>query len=160
MQRWLDDERGGFDLGGKDLLYKGLPNPPGRLDHKQTPSTKLPSNPVFVQPLASHLWTVRPSCNDTNGYSTTKDPELLHRTHQFAVMFRTALTTGIVLAACTQHVVAVDKTRDPAKVAGLVTSATQLDRQALLPTDGDWLFDFNVQQPYYNFAPGGVVNGP
>lgn len=74
-------------------------------------------------------------------------------------MFReTAVAVSLMLAAFTQHAVAVDKTRDPDKIAKLATAASQLDRQALLPTDSDWFFDFNIQQPNYNFAPGGVVN--
>ena len=73
-------------------------------------------------------------------------------------MFRTALTAGVIVAAFTQNAVAVDKTRDPGKIAQLNSAASQLDRQALLPTDDDWLFDFNIQQPYYTFAPGGVTN--
>ncbi|KAK4556202.1 hypothetical protein LTR86_006899 [Recurvomyces mirabilis] len=69
-----------------------------------------------------------------------------------------AIASSILLAAFTQQAVAVDKTRDPALDANLVTAATQLDRLSLLSKDSDWFFDFNVQQPYYNFAPGGVVN--
>jgi hypothetical protein len=69
-----------------------------------------------------------------------------------------ALASSVLLAAFTQHVVAVDKTRDPALDANLATAATQLDRLSLLSSDDDWLFDFNEQQPFYNFAPGGVVN--
>jgi len=69
-----------------------------------------------------------------------------------------ALAAGLFLIGFTQHAVAVDKTRDPSLDANLVTAATQLDRLALLPSDDDWLFDFTIQQPFYNFAPGGVTN--
>jgi len=71
---------------------------------------------------------------------------------------RLALASSVLLAALTKHAVAVDKTRDPALDASLGSAATQLDRLALLPSDDDWLFDFTVQEPSYNFAPGGVVN--
>lgn len=54
--------------------------------------------------------------------------------------------------------VAIDKTKSPGLIARLTIAATHLDRQALLESDKDWLFDFNEQQPFYNFAPGGVVN--
>lgn len=74
-------------------------------------------------------------------------------------MFRhTALAASVLLAAWTQHVTAVDKTRDPELIARLITANSQLDRLALLPTDADWFFDFTQQQPFYTFAPGGVVN--
>lgn len=68
------------------------------------------------------------------------------------------LAAGLLLAALTQHAIAVDKTRDASLDANLVTAATQLDRLSLLPGDDDWLFDFTIQQPFYNFAPGGVTN--
>lgn len=71
---------------------------------------------------------------------------------------RITVAAGLLLVSLTQHAVAVDKTRDPALDANLATAATQLDRLALLSTNDDWLFDFTVQQPYYNFAPGGVTN--
>jgi len=63
-----------------------------------------------------------------------------------------------MLAAWTQHVTAVDKTRSPSKIAALNDAATQLDRLSILSEDSDWNFDFTAQQPFYNFAPGGVVN--
>ena len=66
-----------------------------------------------------------------------------------------ALALGLLL---THRAVAVDKTRDPALDANLFTAATQLDRLNLLPSNEDWLFDFTIQEPYYNFAPGGVTN--
>ncbi|OQO01828.1 hypothetical protein B0A48_12301 [Cryoendolithus antarcticus] len=71
---------------------------------------------------------------------------------------QSTLAAGALLCLFAQSAVAVDKTRDPDKIAKLSTAASQLDRQALLPSDSDWLFDFNTQQPFYNFAPGGVVN--
>ncbi|EMF12727.1 RmlC-like cupin, partial [Sphaerulina musiva SO2202] len=40
----------------------------------------------------------------------------------------------------------------------LTTAATQLDRLALLPSNADWTFDFNLQKSTYNWAPGGVTN--
>lgn len=74
-------------------------------------------------------------------------------------MFRqTAVIASILLGAFTQHALAVDETRDPELNAKLFTANTQLDRKVLLPSNSDWLFDFNEQQPYYTFAPGGVVN--
>lgn len=69
-----------------------------------------------------------------------------------------ALAASVILAALTQHATAVDKTKDPDLIAKLITANSQLDRLALLPSDDDWHFDFTVQQPNYNFAPGGVVN--
>lgn len=63
-----------------------------------------------------------------------------------------ALFTFVTLAA------AIDETKSPELTARLTTAATHLDRQALLQSDKDWLFDFNEQQPFYNFAPGGVIN--
>jgi len=69
-----------------------------------------------------------------------------------------SVAAGLLLAAFTHHAVAVDKTRDPSLDANLVTAATQLDRLSLLSSDDDWLFDFTAQQPFYNFAPGGVTN--
>ena len=68
------------------------------------------------------------------------------------------VATGLLVAAFTQHAIAVDQTRNPSLDANLVTAATQLDRLSLLSSDKDWLFDFTIQQPNYNFAPGGVVN--
>jgi len=74
-------------------------------------------------------------------------------------MFRQSiLAGGLLLAALTQHAGAVDTTRDPSLDANLVTAATQLDRLALLSSNDDWVFDFTAQQPFYNFAPGGVTN--
>ena len=71
---------------------------------------------------------------------------------------QTIVTAGLLLAAFTQNAAAIDKTRQPELDANLATAATQLDRLALLPSDDDWLFDFTTQQPFYNFAPGGVTN--
>lgn len=74
-------------------------------------------------------------------------------------MFRpTALTIGLLIASLSRNTVAIDKTRDPALVADLNAAATQLDRLALLNNNDAWLFDFTAQQPFYNFAPGGVTN--
>lgn len=74
-------------------------------------------------------------------------------------MFRNlGLAASLTLAALTQSVHAVDKTRDPELIAKLITANSQLDRLDLLGSDEDWFFDFNIQQPFYNFAPGGVVN--
>ena len=69
--------------------------------------------------------------------------------------FQLAVAGALLIA---RYAGAVDVTRDPSLDANLATSATQLDRLALLPEDNDWLFDFTVQKPYYNFAPGGVTN--
>lgn len=66
--------------------------------------------------------------------------------------------TALIFGALVQHVAAIDKVRDPSLDAKLGSAATQLDRLTLLPSDKDWLFDFTSQQPYYNFAPGGVTN--
>lgn len=71
---------------------------------------------------------------------------------------RAALAAGVILAAWTQHATAVDVTKDPKLIEKLITANSQLDRLALLKTDEDWFFDFTLQQPFYNFAPGGVVN--
>ena len=68
------------------------------------------------------------------------------------------LAAGLLLVVLMQHAVAVDKTRDPGLMAQLVEANTQLDRKALLPESSDWIFDFTVQAPFYNFAPGGVTN--
>ncbi|GAB7347631.1 hypothetical protein MBLNU459_g4501t1 [Dothideomycetes sp. NU459] len=70
---------------------------------------------------------------------------------------RFSLALGLLLSVCSSRVVAVDKTRNPELVAQLKTAATQLDRDALLPDDSDWLFDFTAQE-YYTFSPGGVIN--
>ncbi|KAK5003262.1 hypothetical protein LTR28_010384 [Elasticomyces elasticus] len=67
-----------------------------------------------------------------------------------------SLSLGLLVAAFASNVVAIDVTRDPAKVAALKNAASQLDRLALLPDDSDWLFDF-TEQKYYTFAPGGVI---
>ncbi|KAF2155941.1 RmlC-like cupin [Myriangium duriaei CBS 260.36] len=61
------------------------------------------------------------------------------------------------LALAVPSVHAVDKTRFPQLVAQLKAAATNLDRMALLSTNADWFFDFNIQ-PYSTFSPGGVVN--
>lgn len=63
----------------------------------------------------------------------------------------------LLLTAFMQHAQAVDKTTNPALIAKLNDAASQLERLALLPTDKDWIFDFNTQ-PYSTFVPGGVVN--
>ncbi|KAM0719076.1 hypothetical protein Q7P37_004981 [Cladosporium fusiforme] len=68
------------------------------------------------------------------------------------------LAASFLLAGLTRPAVAVDKTREPELIVKLITANSQLDRLALLPKDEDWFFDFNIQQPFYNFAPGGVVN--
>lgn len=66
-------------------------------------------------------------------------------------------TSILKLAALCSTVHAVDKTKNPTLVASLKTDATQLDRQAHLAQDSDWLFDFTVQ-PSYTYTPGSVVN--
>ena len=76
-------------------------------------------------------------------------------TYQVKMYFQLA-TVGLLLLA--RESAAVDVTRDPSLDASLVTAATQLDRLALLSSNNDWLFDFTIQEPYYNFAPGGVTN--
>ena len=65
---------------------------------------------------------------------------------------------GFALFTFATLVAAIDETKSPDLIARLTTAATHLDRQALLQSDKDWLFDFNEQQPFYNFAPGGVIN--
>lgn len=65
------------------------------------------------------------------------------------------LTAGLIFV---YRAGAVDRVRDPGLDAKLVTAATQLERLQLLPSEDDWLFDFTVQKPFYNFAPGGVTN--
>ena len=65
---------------------------------------------------------------------------------------------GLALFTSATLVTAIDNTKNPELIARLTTAATHLDRQALLQSDKDWLFDFSEQQPFYNFAPGGVVN--
>lgn len=81
---------------------------------------------------------------------------------------------GLAVLAWPYHAFAIDMTRYPELVAKLKTAATQLDRDALLPNDSDWLYDFTVSldgelqagrnpnreqiQDYYTFSPGGVVN--
>lgn len=73
-------------------------------------------------------------------------------------MFRQAvLAASLILVTLTQNAAAVDKTENPDLIAKLITSNSQLDRQALLPDDKDWHFDFTTSKNY-NFAPGGVVN--
>lgn len=73
-------------------------------------------------------------------------------------MFLSTSIAALAVALLSQHVAAVDKVRDPSLDAKLAMVATHLDRLILLSSDDDWLFDFAVQQPYYNFAPGGVAN--
>lgn len=51
----------------------------------------------------------------------------------------------------------VDVTVNPTLDASLFTAATQLDRLKQLPSDSDWVFDFNVQ-PSYTYSPGSTVN--
>lgn len=65
---------------------------------------------------------------------------------------------SLAIALLARHATAVDQVRDPSLDSNLAMAATQLDRLALLSSDDDWLFDFTAQQPYYNFAPGGVTN--
>ncbi|KAF2739459.1 RmlC-like cupin [Polyplosphaeria fusca] len=52
---------------------------------------------------------------------------------------------------------AADQTLNPDLNAKLMLAATNVDRQALLPKNEDWIFDF-TQQKVYTFAPGSVVN--
>ncbi|KAI9835491.1 MAG: hypothetical protein M1837_003775 [Sclerophora amabilis] len=65
-----------------------------------------------------------------------------------------SLVICVVFASMT---FAVDKSKDPQLIGLLKTAPTALDRFALLPEDGDWLFDF-TKQDKYTFSPGGVVN--
>ena len=73
-------------------------------------------------------------------------------------MVQRANLLGVALLTFVTLVAAIDKTKSPELIARLTTAATQLDRQALLGSDKDWLFDFSEQQPFYNFSPGGVIN--
>jgi hypothetical protein len=52
---------------------------------------------------------------------------------------------------------AIDKTVNPTLDESLFIAPTNLDRMALLPSNDDWIYDF-TEQPYYTFAPGGVIN--
>lgn len=52
---------------------------------------------------------------------------------------------------------AVDRTKDAKLVGSLKTSATELDKMALLPKDSDWTFDY-FDHEYHTYSPGGVVN--
>jgi hypothetical protein len=54
--------------------------------------------------------------------------------------------------------IAVGTTSNPELIAKLGSSASQLDRPALLPNNADWLFDFSAQNSTYTFSPGGVTN--
>jgi quercetin dioxygenase-like cupin family protein len=63
----------------------------------------------------------------------------------------------IAITTLIATVLAVDKTRDPVKVAKIKSDATQLDKLADLPTNSDWLFDFTAQETY-TYSPGSVVN--
>lgn len=65
---------------------------------------------------------------------------------------------ALLLAVVAQQAFAVDKTVNPTLDAELRDAPTQLDRLAKLDTDDAWLFDFTTKSPFYNFAPGGVVN--
>jgi len=60
-------------------------------------------------------------------------------------------------AALIGAVSAVDKTKDKDLNVKLSTAPTSLDRNANLPKNEDWIFDFTTS-PYYTFTPGGVVN--
>ena len=51
---------------------------------------------------------------------------------------------GLLLAAVSGPVAAIDVTSNPELVAELKNAATNLDRMNLLPNDADWLFDFTV----------------
>lgn len=74
-------------------------------------------------------------------------------------MFRiSGMGLSLLLALLWLKVSAVDITKDPDRIAKLTTAATQLDRLALLPSNADWTFDFNLQKSTYNWAPGGVTN--
>lgn len=57
---------------------------------------------------------------------------------------RFSLALGLLLSVWTSRSVAIDKTRDPELDAELKTAATQLDKDALLSNNSDWLFDFTV----------------
>lgn len=54
------------------------------------------------------------------------------------------MALGLLLSIWTSRSVAVDKTRDPELDAELKAAATQLDKDALLSNNSDWLFDFTV----------------
>jgi hypothetical protein len=59
----------------------------------------------------------------------------------------------LTLLSAVATVSAVDKTSNPKLVADLKSAATALDRQALLPTDKDWTFDFTKQEKW-TYSPG------
>jgi hypothetical protein len=65
---------------------------------------------------------------------------------------------GVAPATFVALAAAINRTRSPKLIARLITAASRLDRQALLKSDKDWLFDFSERQPFHNFAPGGVTN--
>lgn len=71
------------------------------------------------------------------------------------MLSRISLVAGLMLVAFTSQAVATSK--NPGLVAQLKTATSQLDRNALLSKDEDWLFDFTAQD-FYTFAPGGVIN--
>jgi hypothetical protein len=50
---------------------------------------------------------------------------------------------GFALAIFVTLATAIDKTKNPELIARLTTAASHLDRQALLQSDKDWLFDFS-----------------
>lgn len=58
---------------------------------------------------------------------------------------RFSLVLGLLLSVWSSRTVAVDKTRNPELDAELKTAATQLDKDALLSSDSDWLYDFTVR---------------
>jgi hypothetical protein len=72
-------------------------------------------------------------------------------------MLSQTFLAAIALFTITSPVFAVDKTVNPTLDQQLFEAPTNLDRLALLPDDQEWVFDFTAQ-PFYTFAPGGVIN--
>lgn len=73
------------------------------------------------------------------------------------MLFRSTVALGCAAALFGTQVSAVDKTSNPSLDAQIKESATFLDREALLPEDSDWIYDFN-KNPLYSWTPGSVVN--
>src|ERR1700743_2807584 len=72
-------------------------------------------------------------------------------------MLSQTFLAAIALFTITSPVFAVDKTVNPTLDQQLFEAPTNLDRLALLPDEQEWFFDFPAQ-PFYTFAPGGVIN--
>ncbi|KAG9248775.1 spherulin-1A [Calycina marina] len=66
-------------------------------------------------------------------------------------------TILLALLSIIPPISAVDETHDPATNAKLLAAATELDRQKILSSDTQWIFDFHAQQTY-SYSPGSVIN--